>query len=139
MQKTESKLTIYFDDPFWVGVFERISEGEITVCKITFGSEPRDFEVYEFLLKNWHKLNFSPPVKADERKIGVINPKRMQRQINKQLESHGVGTKSQQALKLQQEECKASRDEKSRLQRDEEKQIKFELHQQKRKEKHRGH
>ena len=70
-----------------------------SVCKITFGSEPKDYEVYEFLLKNWHKLKFSPPIQAEiviERKI---NPKRMQREIQSQLQDKGIGTKAQQALK----------------------------------------
>ena len=58
MQKTESKLTVYFDDPFWVGVYERISDGLLKVCKITFGAEPKDYEVYEYLLRNWHLLRF---------------------------------------------------------------------------------
>lgn len=45
----------------------------------------------------------------------------MQRIVKKQLEVHGVGTKSQQALKLQQEENKMIRKEKSRKQKEEEK------------------
>lgn len=139
MQRNESKFTVYFEDPFWVGVFERICDGEVTACKITFGSEPKDYEVYEYLLRNWNKLSFSPPIKAEQRNEIQINPKRMQREINKQLESRGTGTKSQQALKLQHEEGKAARKEKSRMRRDEENQMKFDLHQQKRKEKHRGH
>lgn len=138
MQKSESKLTVFFEDPFWVGVYERITDGKLEVCKITFGSEPKDYEVYDFLLKNWDNLKFSPPVKADTRQNTKVNPKRMQRAIKKQLEAHGSGTKSQQALKLQQEEGKLARKEKSRQQKEEEKQRQFELRQQKRKEKHRG-
>ena len=139
MQKTESKLTVYFEDPFWVGVLERISEGEVTACKITFGPEPKDYEVYEYLLKNWHKLSFSPPIKTEGTNDIQINPKRMQREINKQLTSRGVGTKSQQALKLQYEEGKTVRLEKSRQNKEEEKQLKYDLNKQKRKDKHRGH
>lgn len=50
----------------------------------------------------------------------------------------GIGTKSQQALKLQQEQLKTERKIVSREQRGAEKQRQFELKQQKRKEKHRG-
>lgn len=138
MQKIKSKLTVFFDAPFWVGVYERISEGKLEVCKITFGAEPKDYEVYEFLLQNWHRLHFSPAVKADSQNELKINPKRMQRAIKKQLAPQGIGTKSQQALKLQQEEGKAARKQKSRSQKEAEKQLQFELRQQKRKEKHRG-
>jgi len=139
MQNTEIKLTVYFDDPFWVGVYERISDGLLEVCKITFGAEPKDYEVYEYLLQNWHLLRFGSPVKADEKQDVKINPKRMQRDIKKQLENQGVGTKSQQALKLQQEENKIARKEKSREQREAEKLMQFELRRQKKKQKHKGH
>ena len=138
MQKNESKLTVFFEEPFWVGVFERVSEGELEVCKITFGAEPRDFEIYEFMLCAFNKMAFSPPIKAEEKQETKINPKRMQREINKQLDSQGIGTKSQQALKLQQEQEKTVRKEKSKLKTEEEKQQKYELRQQKQKEKHRG-
>lgn len=138
MQKNESKLTVFFEDPFWVGVYERVFEAELEVCKITFGAEPRDGEIYEFILCSFNRLVFSSPVKAEEKQETKINPKRMQREINKQLDFHGIGTKSQQALKLQQEQEKTARKEKSKLKTEEEKQLKYDLHQQKQKEKHRG-
>jgi len=63
----------------------------------------------------------------------------MQRTIKKQLETQGIGTKSQQALKLQHEENKIIRNEKSREQRETEKRMQFELRQKKKKQKHKGH
>ena len=51
----QSTLTILFEAPFWIGVYERFDEGYYEVCKITFGSEPKDYEVYDFLLKNYAK------------------------------------------------------------------------------------
>lgn len=90
------------------------------------------------MLKNWHKLKFSPPVKIDRIKEQKINPKRMQREINSQLENKGIGTKAQQALKLQHEHNKTEKKVKSREQRDAEKQYQFALWQEKKKAKHRG-
>ena len=55
-----STLTVFFENPFWVGVYERIDGDRYEVCKITFGAEPKDYEVWDFLLKNWSKLKFSP-------------------------------------------------------------------------------
>jgi hypothetical protein len=138
MQKTASTLTVLFDDPFWVGVYERVTDGKLEVCKITFGAEPKDYEVYAFLLQNWHKLQFSPPVKIERRQEMKMNPKRVQRAISKQLATPGIGTKAQQALKLQQEKNKVSRKQKSRQQKEEEKRRQFELRQQKKKKKHKG-
>ncbi len=139
MQRVESRLTVFFDDPFWVGVYERIWEGGLEVCKVTFGAEPRDYEVYAFLLENRQALRFSLPVRTDEQPHTIINPKRMQRAIKKQLGAQGAGTRSQQALQAQREEHKARQKTKTREQKDAEKQRAFELRQQKRKEKHRGH
>ena len=58
--------------------------------------------------------------------------------VRKQVQNTGIGTKSQQALKLQQEQLKTERKTVSREKREVEKQRQFELKQQKRKEKHRG-
>ncbi len=100
-------------------------------------AEPKDYEVYDFVLKNYYRLRFSPAVVADVKETGR-NPKRVQREVRKQVQNTGIGTKSKQALKLQQEQLKMERKIVSREQRETEKQWKFELKQQKRKEKHRG-
>ncbi len=137
MDKVSGKLTVFFEEPFWVGVFERVSDGKLSVCKVTFGAEPKDYEIYDFILKNYYRLRFSPAVATDVKEIGR-NPKRVQREVRKQLQNTRIGTKSQQTLKLQQEQLKTERRIVSREQREAEKQRQFELKQQKRKEKHRG-
>ena len=137
MDKVSGKLTVFFEAPFWVGVFERVSDGKLAVCKVTFGAEPKDYEVYDFVLKNYYRLRFSPAVATDVKEVGR-NPKRVQREVRKQVQNTGIGTKSQQALKLQQEQLKTERKIVSREQKEAEKQRQFELKRQKRKEKHRG-
>lgn len=134
----ESKLTIFFDEPFWVGVFEELDGDKLSACKVVFGAEPTDAQVWEFIQANYRRLQFSAPVKV-EQKQKADNPKRRQRNVRKQLETAGIGTKSQQALQKQYEEGKTERRQLSREQREAEKQRQFELKQQKRKEKHRGH
>ncbi|MEG1869193.1 MAG: YjdF family protein, partial [Clostridiales bacterium] len=84
MEKTISKLTVFFEEPFWVGVFERETDGRYEVCKVTFGAEPKDYEVYDFMLKNYEKLHFSPSLEVGAVADKRINPKRMQREINRQ-------------------------------------------------------
>lgn len=137
MDKVSINLTVYFDDPFWVGVFERIEDDRLFVAKFTFGPEPKEFELYELVLNHYHKLQFSPAVKTVVKEVRK-NPKRMQREARKQLQEVGIGTKSQQALKLQQEQNKQERKTKSREQKAMEAKRLFELKQQKKKEKHRG-
>ena len=138
MNGSSSKLTVYFEDPFWVGVFERIGNGKLSVCKVTFGAEPKDCEVWAFVLKNYSQLKFSPAVNVTVKKE-TSNPKRLRREVRKRAALPGVGTKSQQALQLQKEENKLIRKTVSRQQREAEKQRQFDLKLQKRKEKHRGH
>ena len=49
MDKASGKLTVYFEEPFWVGVFERIEDGKLSVAKVIFGAEPKDYEVQEYI------------------------------------------------------------------------------------------
>ena len=134
----KTSLTILFENPFWIGLYERIDNEKYEVCKITFGAEPKDYEVYDFLLYNWNKLRFSPPVRTDNVEERRINPKRMQREISGQLQDKGIGTKAQQALKLQHEQGKIERKIQSREQKEAEKERQYALRQEKKKAKHRG-
>lgn len=137
MDKVSVTLTVFFEEPFWVGLIEQITDGMLTVSKVTFGAEPKDYEVNGFLMENYYRFRFSPAVAAAV-KAEKKNPKRAMREAHRQTENTGIGTKSQQALKLQQEQMKTDRKEKSREQKEAEKQRQFELKQQKKKEKHRG-
>ena len=138
MDKASGKLTVYFEEPFWVGVFERIEDGKLSVAKVTFGAEPKDYEVQKYIQKYYFSLKFSPAVETVVKDI-KRNPKRMQREAKKQTMETGIGTKSQQALKLQQEQNKQVRKERSREKKEAEEQRMFELKQQKKREKHKGH
>jgi len=137
-EKFQGKITVYFEDPFWVGVFEKIDDGKLSAAKVTFGAEPKDYEVQDFINKNYDRLQFSPAVKTDVKDIKK-NPKRAQRDAKKQTMETGIGTKSQQALKLQQEQNKLIRKERSKKEREAESDRLFEMKQLKKKEKHRGH
>ncbi len=55
-------LTVLFEDPFWIGVFEITDHEGLRVCKVTFGAEPTEKEVMEFIDKNWNRLQFSQAV-----------------------------------------------------------------------------
>lgn len=138
MNESSVKLTVYFDAPFWVGVFERVEDGALSVCKVTFGAEPRDYEVWAFVLRHYDALKFSPAVKAELRQA-ADSPKRRQRNAKKQLQAVGIGTRSQQALAAQREEQKTERKKVSKEQKEARQQYRLAVRQQKRKEKHRGH
>ena len=42
MDKVSGILTVFFAESFWIGIFERISESKLSVCKVTFGEELKD-------------------------------------------------------------------------------------------------
>jgi hypothetical protein len=138
MNKVTDKLQVFFEEPFWIGIFERVEDEKLAVCKVTFGAEPKDYEVLEFILKNFDKLKFSPTIETNIQVKERINPKRLQRAVKKQVQELGIGTKSQQALQLLHEQNKMERKSRSNEQKDLEKQHQFDLKQQKRKEKHKG-
>ena len=138
MDTISGKLTVLFEEPFWVGIFERLDGNRLSVCKVTFGAEPTDAEIYAFLLSRYNKLQFSRAIKT-EQKQKADNPKRRLKNAKKILENKGIGTKSQQALKKQYEEMKIERKTSGKEQREAERERQFDLKQQKRKEKHRGH
>ena len=134
----KAKLTVLFDPPFWIGLFERERSGQYEVCKVTFGAEPRDYDVYAFVLEHYCGLEFSPALAVEHAEERSINPKRAQRLAREQTKQSGIGTKAQQALQLQREQNKLERRTLSREAREAEEARRFQLRQEKRKEKHKG-
>lgn len=78
-------LTVYFEGPFWVGLFERWEGESYCVSKLTFGPEPRDAEVWERVLREFDRLPFSPGIPS-ERREEPANPKRARREARRQME-----------------------------------------------------
>lgn len=137
MTQVVSCLTVYFDDPFWAALYERWENGQYEVCRTVFGAEPKDYQVYEWLLANWRILSFSPPL-SDQRHTDVANPKRMQRVIQKQLQQRGPSTKAQRAMQKLREQQKETCRENRKQQKEKEKEFRFLQRQKKRKQKHKG-
>ena len=137
MAKLETRLTVLYEEPFWIGLSERVVNGKLTVAKHVFGAEPSMADIYEFVLNHSYDLEYSPSVDAETKKEHT-NPKRRQREARKMTAQKGIGTKSQQALQMQREEKKIERKQISKEQKEEEKQRRFELKQKKKREKRRG-
>ena len=127
-------LTVFFEDPFWVGIFERIADKKLSVIKFVFGAMPKENEVYEFILKKYSGLNFN--FSTD---ITIKQPqKKLKKQAQKQIKKIGIGTKSQIALKIQHKKNKMDQKKLNKEQKEIKKKYKFNLKQKKRKEKHKG-
>jgi hypothetical protein len=130
--------TVFFEDPFWVGVWERTDERSFCVAKATFGTQPSDAEVWSFVLERYSALAFSKPEFGDIAQKTTGNPKRMQREAARVVSTSGIGTKAQQALKAQYEAGKLANKALSREEKRVQDEQKFLLRQEKKKAKHRG-
>ena len=139
MNPVVTVLTVCFEDPFWVGVLEQTEGGRTRVCRVVFGAEPKEGEVYAYFLRNYTRLRWSPPVDAARQRAAHGNPKRAQRAAQAALSRPALGTKAQQALKLQQEQGKAARRVRKKARDEAAEARKFALRQEKRREKHKGH
>ncbi|WP_139650548.1 YjdF family protein [Raoultibacter phocaeensis] len=140
---SSSTLTILHDGQFWVGICEREEDGLYGARRIVFGPhEPTDETVLAFVCARWHRLAFRMGTREGREspvRRGKINPKRMQRIVRRTIEDRGVGTKAQQAVREGYEAAKTERKKEDRAERHDEAQRRFQLKQQKRKEKKRGH
>ena len=137
MDSISVTLVVFFEDPFYVGLIERICEGQLTAGRRVFGAEPRDAEVFAFVLEEYDRMKFSPAVEAPYRERAV-SPKRAKRDADRRLAGEGIGTRSQRALSAGREAMKAERTERRHEAREAQRERRFELRQQKRKEKKRG-
>src|SRR5690349_3967139 len=97
----EGKLTVYFEDPYWVGVFELEDEYGYRIARVIFGSEPRESELYAFVKEHYDEISYSKPLESQIKVERKRNFKRIQREVRREVMGEGVGTRSQQAMKLQ--------------------------------------
>jgi hypothetical protein len=134
----DGKCTIYFEDPFWVGVFERVDDSRYSVARFVFGSEPGDALLHQFALQQYAGLVFSTAQPASEAQPKEISFKRRLREARQQTGTHGVGTYAQRMLKAEQEQAKTTRQEESRAEREERDHQKLLAKQEQKKQKHRG-
>lgn len=79
------KATIFLDKRYWVGTFERTDKEGYAVARHIFGAEPTDPEIYEFVLTHYQELKFGES-KEFTLEIKRMNPKRMQREVRREME-----------------------------------------------------
>lgn len=134
------KLTVYFDDQFWVGFLEEVVDSKLKAVRYIFGSEPHDSDVLWFVNQlMMNLLATSKPLTCEARpKAQSVNPKRLVRQVAKEMQSKGVSTFSQEAIKENLKSHKMERQIQSKLQRDEFAKKKRQIATLKAKAKHRG-
>lgn len=137
MNQTSLSFTVFFEDPFWIGLFEYREQQLLYLKRIVLGSEPSEQVVYEWLKGCWYSISFQAPVETVRSKASHRNPKRMQREAFKAQDTGLSLTKSQLAVKQQQEERAELKAERRKENREGQKEA-FRLRQMKKKAKHKG-
>lgn len=135
------KLTVYFDGSFWCGLVEAEDADTIRVFKHVFGSEPKDEEVWDFVANHLlERLDQVPAVPFSTREATHrINPKRLQRLVNREKAKPVTSTKSQVALQESREILKSAKKQKTKRQKQAEKQRRLLQQQAKKLQKKKGH
>jgi hypothetical protein len=133
-------LTVFFEDPFWVGLFILSEDAQARYCRVVFGGEPSDIEIYDFLQSNYRYLQFSESLPAIYEATAIKNPKRRQREVSKILQQRSGEKKSYEIIKQSIQESQKSLKKAERQQKAAERQdLIFQIKQAKKKAKHRGH
>ena len=122
-----SKLTVRFEDPFWVGVIEVEDGGGYRVARHVFGAEPTTPEVLRFVCDRWRELRFTDGIQIQTEQAKRINPKRLRRMIEKEIHSSARRA------------AKEANEARSRARREDRRRERFAKKAEKRKRKHRGH
>lgn len=139
------KLTVYVDGGFWYGLIEYHDQAlGYQAFRYGFGKEPKEADIQYFISKKMNRWV------ARQSALGLIfnaepeshlktNPKRMQRAISKAKKKPLLSTKAQEALKQSHELVKKQKKAKSRQGRQQKLEHQFQLKQDKRRQKKKGH
>ena len=104
MDRNVGSFTVLFQPPFWVGIAERWEAEGYSAARVVFGPEPTDAQIYQWLEREWHRLNFSPAAEGERPAAERKNPKRAQREAQAATRDQGVSTRAQEALSRQREQ-----------------------------------
>ena len=138
MDRNVGSFTVLFQPPFWVGIAERWEAEGYSAARVVFGPEPTDAQIYQWLEREWHRLNFSPAAEGERPAAERKNPKRAQREAQAATRDRGVSTRAQEALSRQREQRGLVCKEQARGRREQQRQEKYLLRQEKKRAKKRG-
>jgi hypothetical protein len=141
-KKCTIKVTVLFEQAWWVGIFERNDPAGYAVARKVFGGEPTDPELYEFVLNHYDELKFS---ESHDFKLIIKrkNPKRVLREVKNEMKKVKAGlpktTIAQDVLRLELEKNKKIKKTMSKNEKEAKLEKIFQIEQSKRKKKHQGH
>lgn len=139
----EHIVSIVYDEPFWIALFESFYEGTYSVAREVIGtSEPTTSDIVMFFKRlDWQRLHYTVPIVEERQKKYEISFKKQQKLTQKTMKTSNykyVYSKAQEELKKQQEQDHKMKKASARHQREEDRKRKFEIRQAKKKQKHKG-
>jgi hypothetical protein len=134
------RFILLFAGQFWVGIFERLEENQLTVARVVFGGEPTLPEVLDWLnSKYFTDVIFSRATLDEVVSQGVKSPKRLLRETRRAQSVFGIRSKTLDLMRLELEVNKLERKKMTKLELEAREEPKFESRRLKAKAKHRGH
>ncbi len=135
----ENSLTVLFDPPFWVGIFEHNDGDTYRMARHVFGAEPTEPQLLELARNGFPGLTFSNPVNLASVELREVGYKRRMREIRAAMKNPAASTRSQQILQQEMERQAQNNREHRRQIRQQSEDLKFQARQARKAEKHRGH
>lgn len=132
-------MMVYFDPPFWVGIFEKIDGNTYQTARYVFGAEPTEPQLLEFARVDYIHLSFTCAVKETGYSLTRIGYKRRMRKIKSLMKNSMESTRSQQILQQEYERQIQNSREQIRETRQLVEDRKFQLKKARQAAKHRGH
>lgn len=135
------KLTIFFNGQYWEGVVELAADDRFQAGRHIFGAEPQAAEVLEFVVNNQVLQVLAQSTAAIDTQTSVlkrVNPKRIARQVSKEMAMRSGSTMAQEVIKQSFEQQQQMAKQQEKIDRDIEAEEKWLRSRQKAKARHRG-
>jgi Protein of unknown function (DUF2992) len=135
------KLTVFFNGQFWEGIVEFFDDKNLKVGRYIFGGEPQAAEVLEFILRyDLGDLLAQASVELIDSNLPKrsTNPKRIARQVSKEIAIQGISTMAEDVMRQNLEERKQASKVRSKAEKEAEAAEKRSRSRQKAKARHRG-
>ncbi|MCH3918534.1 MAG: YjdF family protein [Spirochaetia bacterium] len=132
-------LTIFFEDPFWVGIWERHFDGVMQVARYVFGAEPTNAQVIDFIQNRYDCLSFSEPVTSEVEEIDFCQNFKKKLHDARKDQHKTIGKKSFGILQAEREAGAAARKSAHAMKRQDEEIRHYMLRREKKKQKKKGH
>jgi hypothetical protein len=133
-----SVFTVFFEDPFWVGVLEEDYDGSRYMGRHVFGAEPSNPELLQFYIYEFDRIS-KIKISGENVKTKSIGFKKSVHKSKQAQNKTGIGTKSQNLFQQSLQEAMEARKKEKKAEAIAGKEEKYKKKQEKKAEKKKGH